>query len=378
MADDDEPIDDEAAAAEWAAMAEDGGDDSDGGDDGDMSEEDMAAWGAAEDEDDGAEERILNQDEIDLLLGFDGDGDDGEADRGIEAILGKALMAYEKLPMLEVVFDRLVRVLSSSLRSFTSDTVDVSIESMESMRFEDYLNSIPLPALLIVFRAVEWENFGLVTVESSLIYSVVDVLLGGRRSSSQVRVEGRPYTTIEQDIVKRLVDVLLSDMSVAFDPLSPVTFQHERLENNPRFATITRPNNAVLLVKLKVEMEDRGGIIELLLPHTTLEPVRDMLMQIFMGENFGQDLVWEKHLGEELHYTDVDVQAILGDKTITMGELVDLKVGSTMLLDCKPNSDIILRCGEAEITRGKLGRMGENMAVSIMDTITDNAKKQTP
>ena len=376
MADDDEPIDDEAAAEEWAAMAEEGGGDA-ASEDGDMSEEDMAAWDAA-DGDDEAEERILNQDEIDLLLGFDGDGDDDDSDRGIEAILGKALMAYEKLPMLEVVFDRLVRVLSSSLRSFTSDTVDVSIESMESLRFEDYLNSIPLPALLIVFRAVEWENFGLVTVESSLIYSVVDILLGGRRSSSTVRVEGRPYTTIEQDIVKRLVDVLLSDMSVAFDPLSPVTFQHERLENNPRFATITRPNNAVLLVKLKVEMEDRGGIIELLLPHTTLEPVRDMLMQIFMGETFGQDLVWEKHLGEELHHTDVDVQAVLGDKTITMGELVDLKVGSTMLLDCKPNSDIILRCGEAEITRGKLGRMGEKMAVSIMDTITDNAKKQTP
>ena len=254
MADDDEPIDDEAAAEEWAAMAEEGGGDA-ASEDGDMSEEDMAAWDAA-DGDDEAEERILNQDEIDLLLGFDGDGDDDDSDRGIEAILGKALMAYEKLPMLEVVFDRLVRVLSSSLRSFTSDTVDVSIESMESLRFEDYLNSIPLPALLIVFRAVEWENFGLVTVESSLIYSVVDILLGGRRSSSTVRVEGRPYTTIEQDIVKRLVDVLLSDMSVAFDPLSPVTFQHERLENNPRFATITRPNNAVLLVKLKVEMED--------------------------------------------------------------------------------------------------------------------------
>jgi len=97
-----------------------------------------------------------------------------------------------------------------------------------------------------------------------------------------------------------------------------------------------------------------------------------------MGETFGQDLVWEKHLGEELHYTDVDVHAVLGDKTITMGELVDLKVGSTMLLDCKPNSDIILRCGEAEITRGKLGRMGEKMAVSILDTITENSKKQTP
>lgn len=392
MADDDEPIDDEAAADEWAAMLEDedGGDDD--GDGSGMSEEDLAAWEAMADgdgEDDGSadggdidaaggegegdggeDERVLNQDEIDLLLGFDGDDEDDSANRGIDAILGKALMAYEKLPMLEVVFDRMVRVLSTSLRSFTSDNVDISIDSMTSLRFEDYLNSIPLPALLVVFRAVEWENFGLVTVDSSLIYSIMDVMLGGRRSNKDIRVEGRPYTVIEQDIVKKLVDVVLSDMSVAFDPLSSVSFQHERLENNPRFATITRPNNAALLVKLQVDMEERGGMIEILFPHTTLEPIRDLLMQIFMGENFGQDSVWEKHLEEELKYTDMEVMAVLGEKEITMGDLMDFKVGSTLILDARKNADVDVRCGEVPITKGRLGRLGDKIAISINEAVS--------
>src|SRR6185436_4539761 len=105
------------------------------------------------------------------------------------------------------------------------------------------------------------------------IYSMVDILLGGRKASKSTRVEGRPYTTIEQDIVKRMVDIVLADMSSAFEPLSPATFHFERLESNPRFATITRPGNPALLVKFRIDMlEDRGGIIELLLPHTTLEP----------------------------------------------------------------------------------------------------------
>jgi flagellar motor switch protein FliM len=237
---------------------------------------DAAAPAAAGAEGDG-QQRVLNQDEIDTLLGFDvkKEGEDARTD-GIFAILDKSMTAYEKLPMLEVVFDRMVRQLSTSLRNFTSENVDVSLDSMTSIRFDDYLNSVALPALLVVFRAVEWENFGLVTVDSAQIYSMVDILLGGRKAA-RTRVEGRPYTTIEQDIIKRMVDIVLADMSSAFEPLSPATFHFERLETNPRFATITRPGNPALLVRFRVDMvESRGGIIEVLMPHTTLEPIRDL------------------------------------------------------------------------------------------------------
>src|SRR5205085_1357335 len=163
---------DEAAAAWEASLAAEGDKPAD------------AAAGEAG----GEPQRVLNQDEIDTLLGFDVKKDGGgQRSEGIFAILDKSMTAYEKLPMLEVVF-------------------------------------------------------------------------------------------------KRMVDVVLADMSSAFEPLSPATFHFERLETNPRFATITRPGNPALLVKFRVDMvEDRGGMIEVLLPHTTLEPIRDLLLQMFMG-----------------------------------------------------------------------------------------------
>ncbi len=322
------------------------------------------------------EQRVLNQNEIDTLLGFDTQKEGGEqrAD-GIFAILDKSMTAYEKLPMLEVVFDRLVRSLSTSLRNFTSENVDVSLDSMVSIRFDDYLNSIPLPALLVVFRAVEWENFGLVTVDSSQIYSMVDILLGGRKSNRPVRVEGRPYTTIEQEIVKRMVDIVLADMSSAFEPLSPATFHFERLESNPRFATITRPGNPALLVRFRVDMvEDRGGMIEVLLPHTTLEPIRDLLLQMFMGENFGQDTVWEKHLGKELRSTNIEIEAVLKEKMVTLKDVMSFNVGSTMLLDCTPDDDVTLRCGGIPVTTGALGRVGDHIAIALNEAVKRKAK----
>ncbi len=343
-----EEVDQDALMAEWEAMADDDA--------------------AAPAEDTGSM-RVLDQDEIDSLLGLDSDGSEDSDQSGITAILNSALVSYERLPMLEVVFDRLVRMMSTSLRNFTSDNVEVSLDSITSARFGDYLNSIPLPAMLTVFKAEEWDNFGLMTVDSSLIYSIVDVLLGGRRGTAAMRIEGRPYTTIERNLVERMLHVVLADLSAAFDPLSPVTFRFERLETNPRFATIARPGNAAIVAKLRVDMEDRGGRIELLLPYATLEPVRELLLQMFMGEKFGRDSIWESHLTAELWQTEVEIKAVLEELELSLGEVMSWTEGSRLELNCAPTSKVELRCGDVKMFRGHMGRKNNNIAVRLADRL---------
>ncbi|HTM78134.1 MAG TPA: flagellar motor switch protein FliM, partial [Devosia sp.] len=206
-----------AAAAEWAAMIE------------------GEAGAGADDAD-----RVLNQDEIDSLLGFDASVGSNVELTGVQALINSALVSYERLPMLEIVFDRLVRLATTSLRNFTSDNVEVTMDSISSVRFGDYLNSIPLPAILSVIKAEEWENYGLLTVDSSLIYSMIDVLLGGRRIGGNIRVEGRPYTTIEMALARKMIELILEDTHRAFEPVTQVHFKLERMETNPRFAAISR------------------------------------------------------------------------------------------------------------------------------------------
>jgi len=371
--------DEEALMAEWAAMAGDDDGGGAGGGDGDAAA--AAEWEAMLGADDGdagggmgggaaASARVLNQDEIDSLLGFDDGGGMGDGDRsGIQAILNSALVSYERLPMLEVVFDRLVRMMSTSMRNFTSDNVEVSLDNILSLRFGDYLNSIPLPAMLGVFKAEEWDNFGLLTVDSSLIYSIVDVLLGGRRGTAAMRIEGRPYTTIERNLVERMVHVVLSDLSAAFDPLSPVTFRFDRLETNPRFAAISRPSNAAIVAKLRIDMEDRGGRLELMLPYATLEPVRELLLQMFMGEKFGRDSIWETHLAEELWLTELEMEAVLDEQIMPLRDILRLRVGSKIMLNATPDSTIELRCGDVTMFGGKMGRKGNHIAIRVEEAV---------
>src|SRR5256885_12131108 len=335
----------EAAASQWAAMVDDG------------SSFTPAAKGGAE--------RILNQEEIDSLLGFSLADVSLNDNSGIRAIIDSAMVSYERLPMLEIVFDRLVRLMTTSLRNFTSDNVEVSLDRITSVRFGDYLNSIPLPAVLSVFKAEEWENFGLATVDSSLIYSIIDVLLGGRRGQTSLRIEGRPYTTIETNLVKRLVEVVLADAEQAFRPLSPVTFSIDRLETNPRFAAISRPANAAILVRLRLDMEDRGGNIELLLPYATIEPIRPVLLQMFMGEKFGRDPIWEGHFATEVAQAEIAVDAGLSDADFPLRNMMMLIVGDTLPLEMRADALVQVRCGNVLLTEGRMGRVGDRVAIRV-------------
>ncbi|MBA4334469.1 MAG: flagellar motor switch protein FliM, partial [Methylobacterium sp.] len=153
----DEPLSPESMAAEWATMP-------------DIVEE--------EGEPEGGTDRLMSQEEIDTMLGFSL-GDDKNERNGIQAIVDSGSVSYERLPMLEIIFERLVRLLTTSLRNFFTDNVEVTLESIRSVRFGDYVNSISQPAMLSVFKAEEWDNFGLVTIESALMYSIMDTMFGG-------------------------------------------------------------------------------------------------------------------------------------------------------------------------------------------------------
>ncbi len=343
----DEPLTPEGMAAGWAAMP-------------DIVEEDG--------EQEGGTDRLMSQDEIDTMLGFSS-GDDSSSRNGIQAIVDSGSVAYERLPMLEIIFERLVRLLSTSLRNFFTDNVEVTLESIRSVRFGDYVNSISQPALLSVFKAEEWDNFGLITIESALIYSVLDAMFGGKRGQPAPRIDGRPFTSIEIRMVRRVIELVLSDAEAAFKPLSPVRFNVDRVESNPRFVSISRPANAAIRVELKFDMEGRGGALHLLLPYATIEPIRELLLESFMGEKLGRDPIWENHLATEVWQADVDVTCVLHETQLPLKRVMKLEIGDTLMFDVRPDAKVSLRCGDFVVTEGRIGRVDDKIAVQVVSPL---------
>ena len=177
---------------------------------------------------------------------------------------------------------------------------------------------------------------------------------------------------LEARLIERLIRLVLDDLGQAFAPITAVHFRFDRMETNPRFAAIARPGNACVVFKLRIELEDRGGTLEFLIPYATLEPVRDVLLQMFMGEKFGRDSIWENHLAREIWLTNVELEAVLEEQTVSLGQVLGLKVGSVMPLSARPDSQVILRCGQVPMLTGRVGRVGKRVVVQVDERLARN------
>ncbi len=313
---------------------------------------------------------LLGHDEIDSLFGG---VQQLEQPPAILTLVNNQAVSYEGLPTLKVVLDQFTRLLTTSLRNLTSGNVELPLEGMASKRCGDYLDSVPLPAMIAVVRAVEWENYALLTLSSQLIYTIIEVLLGGRTAFDARRIDGRPFTGIERALVERLVRVILHDLTLAFAQFSTIEFRFERLETNPRHAAIARPTNGAVVFKVGVNMDHGGGWFDVLLPHAALEPVRDLLLQRFVGEKLGYDSFWATHLRRQVLVTDVELEAVLDEQSIPLGAVMSLEVGMTLRLNARPGMPVLLRRGHVPLFRGHLGRHGNKIAIEIDERLTEGA-----
>ena len=289
--------------------------------------------------------------------------------RGLRAVLEARNIRNERLPMLEVVCERMMRSFTTSMRNLTSDTIEATLKGITSARFGDFMSHVGLPAMLAVFKMPTWKNYGLVIVESNLIFAIVDALLGGRQGGQPYRIDGRPFTSIETQLVSKMIELVLREFSAAFTQLEPVEMHLERIETSPRFAGIAGPSNIASVATFRIDMEGRGGEFSLVLPAATLEPVREKLIQRFMGEKLGGDTMWQDHLEDEIRKTSVDIDVVLGETVMRVGEVRNLEVGQTIALNRTPEDPLELRCGGITMGHAQIGQRRNHIAVNMVTEI---------
>jgi flagellar motor switch protein FliM len=132
--------------------------------------------------------------------------------------------------------------------------------------------------------------------------------------------------------------------------------------------------NAAVLTRLKIDMDDRGGQIELMIPYASLEPVREQLLQMFMGEKFGQDNIWESHFGEEVWEATISLDAILDDISLSLQDVLEWKPGSQISLKAHSDSPIRILCGETKIFTGKMGQKNGQISIQIDENFIQQRK----
>ncbi len=292
--------------------------------------------------------QVLSQSEVDALLAAVSEGEiaqEGSAQGGGGGSKGddRVVVVYDltsqdriirgRLPQLDVIYEKFMRSFRVSLSSALRKIATLTHASTDFLKFGEFINTLPMPTCMSVLRFNNLRGSALFVIESKLAYALVDSFFGGA-DRPYTKIEGKDFTPIELQIIQKVVGLALEDLENAWASVEKIDASFVRTEINPQFVGIVPPTDIVIASTFDVELENANGTITLVIPYSTIEPIKQKLSSGFQVESDQTDKkMWTKIIRSQLFETNVNVKVNLGESEITLNELMSLKVGDVIPLD---------------------------------------------
>lgn len=286
------------------------------------------------------------------------------AERIEDEMIRSARSNHQKLPVLEVIFDRFALGLGPMLKAYCAGaTADAELEAFEYMSCGEALESLSSQSLAIVTDVQPWDGSIGMVLDPELLFATLEIMLGGR-SAAQSFWTPRAFSTIEKRFGQRLCEVALEALTEAFVRLFEVEFKIDRIEGSPQALVLSAPTTPCVKVTMRITLEERGGTMIFLLPQTSFESVRPQLAAPFRGGQLGGDSSWRELLNDSLQDTSVSVNAVLHEPKLQLSDILNWSPGRTIDLGINVDQEVTVACGELKMFTAAIGRR-RNGAVAL-------------
>ena len=321
-------------------------------------------------------EKILTKAEIEALLNAVFDGRI-EPEKELSKAEGTAVSydlfnteAYRGfVPNLDIVYDSFIRYSRITLSNRLRKVVEIKKQGAKSYKFDDFLQTLPSPVCMALFKMEPLKGVALLAMDSALSYALVDSVLGGT-SRNAINLN-RLFTTLELRLIEKVCADIMADLEKAWAPLYPVKMNLMRMEMNPRLVTIVPPEYQVVTMTLKVQIEETVGSMVFTVPFMTIDPIRDKLKTGMQFDLMAIDPQWSSRLSAEIMEAPMETSVEMGNATITLRELLDLAPGDTIMLDKACSSEMVVKVEGIPKYFGVPGIKHGNKAIQI-SKICDN------
>jgi flagellar motor switch protein FliM len=317
---------------------------------------------------------LLSQDEIDALLHGVDDGDvetepvDDEVNRGARSydFNSQERIVRGRMPTLEMVNERFARHFRIALFNFLRRAAEISVSGIQVQKFSEFIQGLFVPTNLNVIRMSPLRGRALIVMEPRFVFTAVDNFFGGGGQFYN-KVEGREFTPTEMRIIRLIIDMIFKDLAEAWKPVMDIEFEYINSEVNPQFANIVSPSEIVVISTIHVELEGGGGDINIAMPYTMIEPIRELLDAVTSdrGEVDGR---WQESLRVEIMRSEVTLNSKLIEKEMAICEVIELKKGDVIPIEMPET--VLLEVENVPVFRGKLGLCDGNYAIEIVEKMT--------
>jgi flagellar motor switch protein FliM len=267
-----------------------------------------------------------------------------------------------QLPLLEVVSKSFADRAGASLSALLGRDASMQFTALESAKSADLQAALPVPAPLAVVRLKPLPGFAYVSVEPSLLLTLLDGFFGG---SGRAAVDGQAaIAPAAQRFLALMLRGFAADLTAAWAPVTPLELELVKQETNPRLVQLGAPQESLLVLKFTVEFAARSGRIDWLLPETLLAPVRETLAADGGQTVLRKQDAWAPVLTKALQDAEVDTRAILAQAQVSLRELVRLSPGD--IIPIEPPQQVTLFAGDVALYRGRFGVSQGRNALKIL------------
>jgi flagellar motor switch protein FliM len=322
-----------------------------------------------------AYEAFLSQDEVDALLaGVTGESDGKEASQdnqaGVRAydLSSPERVVRRRMQTLELINERFARHMRNVLLNFMRRNADITVGSIRILKYADFERNLPVPSNLNMVQMKPLRGTALFTYDPNLVFLVIDSLFGGD-GRYHTRVEGRDFTTTEQRIIQRLLNLTLESYGKSWEAVYPVEFEYVRSEMHTKFASITGSNEVVVVTPFHIEFGATGGDLNICLPYSMIEPVRDILTRPLQETTLeAVDQRWARQLSRQIRSADVELICEFARIPSSIRELMKMRVGDVLPVEVPEN--VIAQVDAVPIMECGFGVFNNQYALRVEKLLT--------
>ena len=322
-------------------------------------------------------EQVLSQAEIDALLGGISEGvieteTQQEAAAPVEQqkeVKSIDFIRYtkgkkEKLPALEFIYDRFSKSFRSALSLFMEKEIEVGVAPVQYVEYAEFIKTLPLPTNMNIVVTENLKGFFIVIFDAKMIFSVLETIFGSS-SISAPKIEGREFTKIEFNVIKKLIDLVSVEMEKAWAPVYEINCKYSRSEINPNYITMVAPEENVSLCEFSIEIGDITSWMKVCMPYGVLETIKSYLMSTPSREDMEMREKWFMQLRERVLDVPLEIRALLGKKKMHIQEFMQITKDNIIAVDRYVNDPIDIAVYETTKFKGRMGIYKGNKAVKI-------------
>ncbi len=246
-------------------------------------------------------------------------------------------VSKDQMRSLENLHEVFARNVGGALSGYLRSVVEVKLSSIVQLTYAEFTANLPTPTCFALVQAPPLEGQIILEVNPSIIFPIVDRLLGGGRSTTSI--PDRPLTDIEQKIVGKITELMLSQLKNIWSRIKEIGFSLQEMESNPQYRQIVPPNEVVVLISFEISMGESRGMMNICIPFTVIEPI----MPSFALENIYNFMrrraggMEARAIATTLSDSQVEIVVYLAQTQITVSDLMRLAPGD-IIQTTKPAS----------------------------------------